>query len=188
MCCIVTGEIGVLLHNYSVMHCRQNRFKCCVNKSGCLHCFHCLMKNRWLLHMSNTQFCQSQWCQRLEFWYLIGRLQLSMLLPGVKDCLWSDWWNKQNYIAFAAKLQSEMASLSNNVINNDILQLCCQKIHILRSKIVEIRLTFQHSMIVSLQLIGVFELNTTTATNRICHHTHFLYLSYPCNLDHTFVW
>ena len=53
----------------------------------------------------------------------------SMLLPRVKDCLWSEWWSKQaNKIRVCSKLTYWNDFIVKYVISNDILQLCLQKI------------------------------------------------------------
>ena len=57
---------------------------------------------KWLL----SEFCRSQWCHRLEFWYLIGQLRLFHVTPQ-SERLPLESMMKQTKSEFAAKLHAQ---------------------------------------------------------------------------------
>ena len=115
-------------------------------------------------------FCRSQWCHRLEFWLLIGQLRLFHVTPR-SERLPLEWMMKQTKSEFVVKLQVEITSFLKMLSTMISYNCVSRKFHYIRSKTIEIRQNFQHSIDtswkVSLQYRGVWMPNSTTATDRI---------------------
>ena len=91
------------------------------------------------------QFCRSQWCHRLEFWHLIGQLRLFHVTPR-SERLPLEWMMKQTKSEFVVKLQVKMTyflKMLSRVISYNCVS---RKFHYIRSKTIEIRQFFQHSI------------------------------------------